>query len=331
MTEEPKEKSCAEFGQAMLTEEAEALATLARRLGKEFNQAIKMILDCEGTVILTGLGKSGIIAQKISSTLASTGTLSYFVHPADALHGDLGRVRGGDLIIVLSYGGETDEVINLVEILVKMDTKTIGITAREGSTLARKVDQVLLLGEVRESGPLGLVPTTSSTCMLALGDALAMTVMRARNFSKQDYAVYHPGGALGQRLSRVDDRMNFHMGKNLAVAQEEVTVRKALATVARLGKRSGAILIVDRTGRLSGIFTDADLRRLFESGTEAKLDKPIASVMTRNPRRIRSGTSCWQAARLFEKHRVDELPVVNELEEPVGLLDVQDLVAHKTT
>ena len=273
--------------------------------------------------------KAGIIAQKISGTLASTGTLSYYVHPADALHGDLGRLREADLMLVLSYGGETEEISRLLNILAKIGVKIIAITARESSTLARKADLALLLGEITEACPLGLAPTTSTTCMLALGDALAMAVMKIRNFAEKDYAVYHPGGSLGRRLSRVDELMSFHRGRNLPVAQDDLTVRQALAAVTHLSKRSGAILLVDQAGKLTGIFTDADLRRLLEKGIESVLDGPIATVMTRDPKRIRSGTQSWEAARMFEEYRVDELPVVNESDEPVGLIDVQDLVAHK--
>ena len=166
--------------------------------------------------------------------------------------------------------------------------------------------------------------------MMALGDALAMTVMKARNFTEQDYAMRHPGGTLGERLSRVEERMSFVKGKNLPVVSEEMTTREALASVTQPSKRSGAIIVVNRAGKLSGIFTDSDLRRLFEKGMETMLDEEIARVMTRDPKRIHAGTSCWQAARIFETYRIDELPVVNELDEPVGLLDVQDLVIHKS-
>jgi len=323
-----KEKSALDFGRSVLTAEAAAVAGLAERLSDEFEQAVHMVYDCKGAVILTGMGKAGIVAQKISATLASTGTLSYYVHPADALHGDLGRVQKSDLMIVLSYGGETEEISRLLNILTKIGVKIIAITARESSTLARKADLALLLGEITEACPLGLAPTTSTTCMLAMGDALAMAVMKMRNFAEQDYAAYHPGGSLGRRLSRVDELMSFHRGRNLPVAQDNLTVRQALAAVTHLSKRSGAILLVDQTGKLTGIFTDADLRRLLEKGIESVLDKPIAMVMTRNPKRIHSGTQSWEAARIFEEYRMDELPVVNETDEPVGLIDVQDLVVQ---
>ncbi len=324
-----REKSALPFGRAVLAEEAAALVRLAEQLGDEFERAVRMIHDCQGAVILTGMGKAGIIAQKISGTLASTGTLSYYLHPADALHGDLGRVQKSDIMLVLSYGGETDEISRLLKILGQMGVKIIAITARESSTLARKADLSLLLGEIAEACPLGLAPTTSTTCMLALGDALAMAVMKMRKFAEQDYAVFHPGGSLGRRLSKVDELMSFIRGRNLPVVRDNLSVRQALAEVSNLSKRSGAILLVDEAGKLSGIFTDADLRRLLEKGIESVLDEPIATVMTRNPKRIRSGTQSWEAARIFEEYRVDELPVVNEADEPVGLMDVQDLVTHK--
>jgi len=324
-----EEKSALAFGQAVLIAEAAALASLAEQLGDEFEQAVRMVHDCQGSIILTGMGKAGIIAQKISGTLASTGTLSYYLHPADALHGDLGRVQKSDIMLVLSYGGETDEISRLLKILGQMGVKIIGITARESSTLARKADLALLLGEIAEACPLGLAPTSSTTCMLALGDALAMTVMKMRKFAEQDYEDFHPGGSLGRRLSKVDELMSFIRGRNLPVARDNLTVRQALAKVSHLSKRSGAILLVDAAGKLSGIFTDADLRRLLEKGIESVLDEPIARVMTRNPKRMRSGTQSWEAARIFEEYRVDELPVVNEADEPVGLMDVQDLVTHK--
>jgi len=324
-----EEKTALNFGRKVLATEAKAVAGLAERLSEEFTQAVQMVYDCKGAVILTGMGKAGIVAQKISATLASTGTLSYFLHPADALHGDLGRVQEADLVLVLSYGGETEEISRLLDIVAKIGAKIIGMTARESSTLARKADIALLLGELSEACPLGLAPTTSTTCMLALGDALAMAVMKMRNFAEQDYARFHPGGSLGRRLSRVDDLMSFHEGRNLPVANDSMSVRQALAAVTHLSKRSGAILLVDQSGKLTGIFTDADLRRLLEKGLESVLDEPVATVMTRDPKRIRSGTQSWEAARIFEEYRVDELPVVNESDEPVGLIDVQDLVVHK--
>ena len=173
-------KSNYNFGKSILAAESDALSALAERLGTEFSQAVQMILDCKGTVLLTGLGKSGIIAQKISATLASTGTLSFYLHPSDSLHGDLGRVQRTDIVIVFSYGGETYEITRLLDILIKMGVRVIGITALASSTLARKADMSLLMGEIPEACPLGLAPTTTSTCMLALGDALAMTVLKAR-------------------------------------------------------------------------------------------------------------------------------------------------------
>ena len=324
-----QKESALAFGRAVLAAEAAAVAKLAQHLGPEFDQAVQMILDCQGAVILTGMGKAGIVAQKISATLASTGTVSYYLHPADALHGDLGRVQKSDIVIILSFGGETEEISRLLKLLGRMEIRIIGITARESSTLGRKADLALLLGEIAEVCPLGLAPTTSTTCMLAMGDALAMTVMKLTNFAAHDYAVFHPGGSLGRRLSKVDDLMSFHQGRNLPIAQDDLTVRQALAQVSLLTKRSGAILLVDKAGKLSGIFTDADLRRLMEKGIESVLDEPITTVMTRNPKRLRSGTPSWEAARIFEEYRVDELPVVNEADEPVGLMDVQDLVTHK--
>ena len=323
------EKSVLAFGRAVLAGEAEAVERIAEGLGDDFEQAVRMVHECEGAVVLTGMGKAGIIAQKISATLASTGTLSYYLHPADALHGDLGRVRKCDIMIVLSFGGETDEISRLLTILGRMSVKIIAMTARESSTLARTADSALLLGEISEACPLGLAPTTSTTCMLALGDALAMTVMKLRNFAEQDYAIFHPGGSLGRRLSKVDELMSFHRGRNLPLAQDDLTVRQALAQVSHLSKRSGAIVLTDKAGKLTGIFTDSDLRRLLEKGIESVLDKPIATVMTRNPKRLRTGTLSWEAARIFEEYRVDELPVVNDADEPVGLMDVQDLVTHK--
>ncbi len=324
-----QEESALAFGRAVLAEEAAAVAKLGQQLGEEFGQAVGMIRDCQGAVILTGMGKAGIIAQKISATLASTGTLSYHLHPADALHGDLGRVQKSDIVMILSFGGETEEISRLLKLLGRMEIKIIGITARESSTLGRKADVALLLGEIAEVCPLGLAPTTSTTCMLALGDALAMAIMKLDNFGEEDYAGFHPGGSLGRRLSKVDELMSFHRGRNLPIARDDLTVRQALIEVSRLSKRSGAILLVDKAGKLSGIFTDADLRRLLEKGIESVLDEPIGTVMTRNPKRMRSGTPSWEAARIFEEYRVDELPVVNEADEPVGLMDVQDLVTHK--
>ena len=317
------------YARHVLEVEAGALRRLVPRIGQDFAQAARMLYRCRGNVITSGIGKAGIIAQKISATLASTGTPSHFLHAAEAVHGDLGRVRPGDVVLILSYGGETAEVSRLLGQLEKMKVPVIAMTGTPDSTLARKATVLLGMGHIDEACPMGLAPSATTTAMLALGDALALSVLEMRQrggqFSREEFALYHPGGSLGRQLLMVETLMR--RGKDLPVARDNLTVRVALATVRKMRRRSGAVCLVDGRGRLKGIFTDADLRRLLEAGREDALDRPIAEVMTRGPKFVRAGASAADAIQIINRYFIEELPVVDIGGRLVGLLDVQDLLA----
>jgi len=287
-----------------------------------------MLYDCAGSVIVSGIGKAGIIGRKISATLASTGTPSHFLHPAEAVHGDLGRLRKGDIVIVLSYGGETDEIIRLINLVKQLEIKLIGITGDGDSTLSKYSDVVLCMGKMNEACPLGVAPSVSTACMLAVGDAMAFTVMKARNFSVEDYVRFHPGGSLGAKLMTVEQSMMFRPGEKLAVAKETDTIKEMLEKTADV-KRHGAVMIVDKDEKLTGIITDADIRRLITKQGQAAFKAKVADVMTANCKRIRAGALAAEATAIFHKFRIDELPVVDEEDKPVGLIDVQDIVTIK--
>lgn len=318
-----------ELARKVLAMEADCIGRLAGRVGPEFAQAARAVYACAGTVILTGIGKAGLIAGKISATLASTGTPSIFLHPVEALHGDLGRLRRGDVVVALSNSGATDELINLVDHLRSRGAYLIAITASKNSPLAAYADIALAYGDVEEACPLGLAPSVSTSCMLALGDALALTVMDMRRFSPEDFAAFHPAGNLGRKLLRVEEAMTA-TGAGLPIAGDWLSVRAVLSEAAKINRRAGAVVLVDRQGLLSGIMTDADLRRkLMDDRDGGLLDRPVASVMHPNPKRIVVGELASKALAVMNQYRIDELPVVDSAGRPVGLLDVQDLVGLK--
>jgi arabinose-5-phosphate isomerase len=325
----PQGPSDLAYGRRVLAAEAEALRRLVGRLDHSFSAAARRAYRCRGNVVTSGIGKAGIIAQKISATLASTGTPSIFLHAAEAVHGDLGRVRPGDVVLILSYGGETAEVTRLVGQLEKMGVPIIAMTGTRDSTLARKAKVLLWMGQIDEACPLGLAPSATTTCMLALGDALALTVLKMRQrqgrFSREEFALFHPGGSLGRQLIMVETIMR--QGRDLPMARDNRTPRQVLAGLRRMRRRSGAVCLVDARGRLTGIFTDADLRRLLEAGRDDCLDQPIAAVMTRRPKFVRLGDTAADAIEIINRHFIEELPVVDARGRLVGLVDVQDLLA----
>ena len=302
---------------------------MADAVDDAFEKAVRLILDCRASVLTAGMGKAGHIARKISATLASTGTPSHFINAADALHGDAGSIRTGDVLLVLSASGESDEIVRLLEVVKRFDHPVIAITATATSSLGRYADVAILTGKIEEACPLRLAPSASTTAMLALGDALALSVMKLRNFTADDFAIYHPAGQLGRKLLRVSEAMTFKKGENLPLAVDTLTVGQVLHEVSRIKRRSGAAVLFDETsGKISGIFSDGDLRRLVLSGDEA-LKTPVASVMTRNPKRVNADALAGEAMAVMKKYRVDELPVVDADDRPVGLIDVQDLVVLK--
>ena len=320
-----------EQAREIIRRESQAVARLADELGEEFTTAAEMIYNCLGSVVVTGVGKAGIVGQKVSATLASTGTPSHFLHAAEAVHGDLGRLRDNDIAIVLSQSGESNEIVRLIALLKKLGVRMIAITGNKISPLAQHSEVILWLGNLEEVCPLGLAPSTSTTCMLALGDALALTVMKARDFQAEDYARYHPGGALGRKLVTVEQAALFSRGESLPQAPDNYTVRAALEKAeSHTAMRHGCIMLVDSQGKLSGLLTDGDLRRgMKEKGIQIQ-NIPVREIMTHNPRVVRPDTLAGEAMAIFHKHRIDEIPVVDEAGKPVGLIDVQDVLALRT-
>lgn len=304
--------------------EARSIANLEELLDGAFSQAVDMVLDCTGQVVVTGMGKAGIIGQKISATFASTGTPSIFLHPAEALHGDLGRIRRSDLVFAISNSGETVELNAIIPPTRKIGSRVIALTGEQGSTLANLADCVLGVGKVEEACPMNLAPTASTSAMLALGDALAMVVLDERDFGREDYALFHPAGSLGRKLMRVSEVMR--KGPELPLVKSGERVRQVMVTMSSTPGRPGAALIIDEKGELSGIFTDGDLRRLLESGEVSRLDEPVDEFMGRSPKFIRPDQLVEEAQALIRENRVDQIPVLDENRRPVGLLDVQDLL-----
>ncbi len=316
------------FARNVIEAEAEGISSVSVVLDESFVRACEMIYNCKGSVIVSGIGKAGLIGQKISATLASTGSPSHFLHPAEAVHGDLGRLRKDDIVIVLSYGGETDEIIRLINLVKQLDIKLIAITGDSDSRLSEHSDVVLCMGRKPEACPLGLAPSVSTACMLAIGDALAFTVMKARKFSVEEFVRFHPGGSLGSQLMTVEQSMMFRGGEKLPIAGIDDTVEQMLEKTSDV-KRHGAVMIVDKAGGLAGIVTDADLRRLMaEKGTGAFKCK-VSGIMTRDCKKIRADALAAEATAIFHKYRIDELPVIDSENRPVGLIDVQDILTIK--
>ncbi|MBI1883883.1 MAG: KpsF/GutQ family sugar-phosphate isomerase [Chlamydiae bacterium] len=304
--------------------EAEAILALMDRLGDEFERAVDLLYHCEGKVIVTGMGKPGIIARKISATFNSTGTPSQFIHPAEASHGDLGTVLEKDVILIISNSGETEEIKNLLPFLKHMEAKVIGMTGNLQSTLAKNADIVLDITIQKEACPLGLAPTASTTVSLVVGDALAMALLDRKGIKPEDYALYHPGGSLGKKLTlRVEDIMRT--GEMNPIVHMKTCVRDVLIRITTA--HGGAANVVDDSGRLVGIFTDGDLRRHLEEDPQV-LQKLISELMTRHPKTIEVGKMAIEALRVMKDLRVDELPVVDGRDHPVGMLDVQDLIRN---
>jgi len=317
-------RSDLDYGRSVVRAEAAALRAVLRRMGREFLRAVELVHGCRGTVVVTGVGKSGLVGQKISATLASTGTPSIYLHAAEALHGDVGRVRRDDVVLAVSFSGETEEVLRVVPVVRKIGARLLSITGSPDSRLAKWSDVALDLGRIAEACPLGLVPTSSTTATLALGDALAMTVSRRRRFTREDYALFHRGGSLGRQLMTVGEIMR--RGREVASVRPSDAVAEALRAVSRVGgARAGATLVVDARGRLVGIFTDGDLRRRLVEGT-AFLGRPVREVMTRTPVTVRDTTLVAEALRVLKDRKIDEVPVLDARGRPVGLLDVQDIL-----
>lgn len=308
----------------IIAHESEALLGLSRRLDTQFCEAVEVLANCTGSTLVTGVGKAGLIGRKIAATLSSTGTRAHFVHPTEALHGDLGCVGPGDVWLMLSNSGETDEICRLLELVADRTVPVIAITGSEASTLGAAADVTIQLGRLMEAGLHGLAPTTSTTAMLAVGDALALVTSQARNFTPQQFAKFHPGGALGRRLASVKDIMRS--GDQVRIASESATIREVFVTLSRPGRRTGAVMLVDADGRLSGLFTDSDLARLLECRRDEQFDRPISQVMTARPLTIGPDAILEEARQILGARHVSELPVIDEAGCPIGLVDITDLI-----
>ncbi|MCH9654022.1 MAG: KpsF/GutQ family sugar-phosphate isomerase [Planctomycetes bacterium] len=304
--------------------EADALREMGRSLSTELSDAVDLIRSRQGAVILTGMGKAGIIAQKICATLSSTGTRSHFLHPAEAIHGDLGCLHSDDTVLALSNSGETEEIRRLLPIIQKMDLPIIGITARETSSLGRASQVVLCLGELKEAGLHQLAPSTSTTAMLAMGDALSLVISKARGFTPLEFATYHPGGSLGRRLTKISEVMRGR--EEVRVTYESSSIRETFVRLCSPDRRSGAVIIVDDSNRVTGIFTDSDLVRLLEERRDEQLDRPISEVMTAQPITIQSDASLDEAVELLKSRKLSELPVVDRQQNLAGLIDITDVI-----
>jgi arabinose-5-phosphate isomerase len=312
------------FAREILRNEAQAVLALADRLHDDFCRAVDLVHRCRGNVIVTGMGKAGLVGQKIAATLGSTGTSSHFLHPGEAIHGDLGRVHSQDIALVLSFSGETEEIVRILPSLRQMQTPIVAVTRSGTSELGRAADVTLELGPLKEACALGLAPSTSTTAMLAVCDALALVVSRMRGFDAEDFARFHPGGSLGRKLAKVEEVMRPLA--DCRVASQSGTVREIYVQLSRPGRRTGAIILLDKDGKLSGIFTDSDLARLLESRHDMSLDDPIQAVMTRAPSTVTVGTRLPEAIETLANRKISELPVVDSEGRPVGMIDITDVV-----
>ncbi len=319
----PTDADLLAHGREILRAEGTAILQAAERLDAAFGRAVRLIEGCTGSVVVTGIGKAGLVARKISATLASTGTPSHFLHPAEAMHGDLGALRRDDIVLALSQSGETEEITRLLPHVAARGIRIIALTGSAQSTLGRAADVVVPTGPVREACPLGLAPSTSTSLLLSLGDSLALVTSALRQFTHEEFAVRHPGGSLGRQLMLVEDVMRPLAQCRTARADDTVRAVFARPLPAR---RTGAVMILDGAGMLAGIFTDSDLARLFERRNDAALDAPIGDVMTSQPTTVLSGTRLRDAVALLEARRLSELPVVDAAGHVTGLLDIVDLV-----
>ena len=319
---ESKNQALLEQAAAVLRSEATAILDAADILDESFCTAIELLQNCTGSVVVTGMGKAGLIGRKISATLASTGTPSHFLHPAEAMHGDLGVLRSDDLLLAISQSGETAELTQILPHVKSRKIPLIALTSQRSSTLGQFASVVVETGRLVEADSLGVAPSTSTTVMLAIGDSMSLVLSGNRGFSHDDFAARHPGGSLGMRLLKVEEKMRSV--ECCRLARPEDTVRQVFARPLP-SRRTGAVMIVSTEGHLVGIFTDSDLARLFGNHQDDALDRPIGEVMTSEPISVLEGTRLEDAVSLLDTRRISELPVVNERGYPTGLIDIVDL------
>jgi len=309
-----------ELARKVLQTEASAILALVARIDHRFDRAVDLLQHCRGRVIVTGMGKSGIICQKIAATLASTGTPAHFLHPADAIHGDLGNIQSDDVVLALSYSGETGEILRLLETIKRLGAKLIAITGGPGSTLALAADVALDCGVAEEACPLNLVPTASTTAALAMGDALAMTLLVQKGFKQEDFANLHPGGLLGKRLMRVESLMNG--GDHCPKVTAGTPLRDVIYEMS--SKALGMTCVVDGNSRLLGFITDGDLRRHMD-GSKNIFELSAADLMTVNPVTLPASTLAAEALNVMEQRKITSIIVTNEQHEVLGVVHLHDL------
>ena len=308
----------------VLQVEADAVIALKSRIDEQFEKAVQIILQCQGKVVVTGMGKSGLICQKIAATMASTGTPTFFLHPAEGIHGDLGMLSKGDVVIAVSYSGETEEVCRILPVIKRMGLALIAMSGNPKSTLGIAGDVHLNVHVEEEACPLGLAPTASTTATLAMGDALAVALLDQRGFKAEDFAMFHPGGSLGKKLLlRVEDMM--HSGAEIPLVKTTTLVREALFEIT--SKQLGVTGVVNDQGELAGVFTDGDLRRLMEKGLDS-LELPISEVMSCAPKRILQRNLAAKAVQVMEAHSITSLFVFADDGHavPIGIIHLHDLL-----
>jgi arabinose-5-phosphate isomerase len=310
-----------ETGKRVLEIEARAIAELIGRLDERFERAVEIVLACRGRLVVAGMGKSGLIGQKISATFSSTGTPSFFLHPAEALHGDLGRLVANDVLMALSYSGETEELLRLLDTVKRLAIPLIVLTGQPASTLAQASDVVIDVSISEEACPLGLAPTASTTAMLAVGDALAMALLERRGFKEEDYAALHPGGGLGVRLRRVENVM--HTGDEIPRVNPETTLPDVIYEISK--KKMGHTAVVDEDGRLTGVISDGDLRRFFQREGTRALEHCAADLMTHTPVSIGRKELATRALNVMESRRITSLMVLDEEGRLQGVVHIHDL------
>jgi len=316
-------KGILEIAKRVLTIEAQAVSALVERLNSDFEKAVELIFNSKGRVVVTGMGKSGLVGKKIAATLASTGTPAFFLHPAEASHGDLGMVTSEDVIIAISNSGETEELVNLIPFLKRFNLSLISMTGNPDSTLSKAADVTLDVSVKEEACPLGIVPTASTTATLAMGDALAVALLIKRGFREEDFAVFHPGGSLGKKLFiKVSDLM--HTGDSLPLVPPDMPMIKAVVEIS--SKRLGVTIVTDIDKRILGIITDGDLRRGIEKWGKAFFDMRAEDVMTGNPKTISEDELAVKALSIMERHSITSLVVPDEQGRVKGIIHLHDIL-----
>ncbi|MBU1121943.1 MAG: KpsF/GutQ family sugar-phosphate isomerase [Candidatus Omnitrophota bacterium] len=303
--------------------EKEGISDLSKSINGDFLKTIEILSSCTGKIVVTGMGKAGIVGQKFSATLSSTGSSSFWLHAAEAVHGDLGRIEEKDAVVVLSYSGETEEIKNLIPFIKKIGAKIVALTGNTNSNLARYADSVVSVKVNKEACSLGLAPTTSTTAMLVICDAISVILQKIKGFKEKDFAFFHPRGSLGRKLL-LKNKDVMRKGRFNPIVGEDTLIKEVLLKIT--SAHAGAAVVIDKDNKLVGIFTDGDLRRNIDQYPRL-LDEAVCVVMTKNPTTVDEEGLASEALKILEKKKIDEVPVVNSGMRPVGMLDIQDLIA----